>query len=99
MPTARTRTRQSKAKPKPGSRIAFRLDLRRALFEIVGVSGLLLLTLFIAGQRRVENSAAQEFGNETRVGSILVLPLTGDTCRQIAFNNDSGAVIEGEPIS
>lgn len=91
-----------KPKRKGRRQNAFRLDLRRALLALGVVAGALVLIFYFATERRqadAERQAAKGFGRESRVGSILVMPLVGDSCRQIAFNNDNGSFIEGSPVS
>src|SRR5262249_10878875 len=79
--------------------ISFRLDLRRALLAIGGVFGILSATYYFATREPAEKIVLRGFGHETRVGSILLMPLEGDTCRQFAFNNDNGTILEGELVS
>jgi hypothetical protein len=89
------------ADPKPRS-IFFRLDLQRALLAFGLALGAIVLTLgFTFGWPwKQDNILADDgFGRDTRVGSILVMPLVGDSCRQFAFDNDSGATTERAPES
>jgi len=78
-----------------------RVDVRRALLAIGGIGGLLALTFFFVIHRpgEKETTAEKGFGWEWRTGSILVVPLAGDICRQAAFDNDRGAIIPLDPVA
>ena len=80
-------------------RIAFRLDLRRALLAIGAVTVTLALAFFIAIYEKTEKPAKVASGREMRTGSILIMPLVGDTCRQSVFDNYSGEIWPAKSIS
>jgi hypothetical protein len=90
---------KAKATPKSKSGNVFRLDLRRASLALGGLAAVLVLAFFMSSQKSSETQIVHGFGHDTRVGSVVVMPLTGDTCRQIAFNNDSGTITEGDTVS
>lgn len=78
-----------------------RVDVRRALLAIAGVGCVLALTFFVVIHKPAEKEKTAEkgFGWEWRTGSILVVPLTGDICKQSAFDNDRGAIIPLDPVA
>jgi len=96
---ARTTFRQKKRTRTSKRRTAFRLDLRRAATALGGVAGALVLTFFVATREKPEKPVEAEYGRDLRTGSILVMPLVGDTCQQGVFDNDTGGMQFLDPIS
>lgn len=84
--------------------IPFRLDLRRALLAIGGGACVAASVFYFTverqrAQEQAELDAQKGFGWETRTGSIVMVPLVGENCRDLAFNNDDGSIFEGAPAS
>ena len=76
-----------------------RIDVRRALLAIGGVGGVLASTYFFVIRKPAEIHVEQGFGWEWRTGSILVVPLSGNICKQAAFDNDRGVIIPLDPVA
>jgi hypothetical protein len=88
-----------KTRSKSRWRIAFRLDLRRALIAISGVTATLALAFFLASHEKPEKPAEVVLRRELRTGSILFMPLVGDVCRQSVFDNDTGLIWSIDSVS
>jgi hypothetical protein len=74
-------------------RSAVRVDISRTSLLIGGVIGALVSALYFT-LRGEPVALADEFvfGRQSRVGSIVTIPISGEHCRQAAFDNDSSAI-------
>ena len=104
---ATTRNRKSVSRParrRKVKRSALRLDVNRASLLIGALLGALVSAFYFTFQisfRSEPVPAVEEFvfGRHSRIGSIVTVPMSGDACRQAAFNNDNGLIIPVGQIS
>jgi hypothetical protein len=85
-------------------RSAFRIEISSASLLIGVLLGGLVSALYFTFHYtfRGESVALEEvfvFGRHSRVGSIVTVPISGDYCRQAAFNNDNGVIVPLGEIS
>ena len=91
--------RRPKRSHRSTKRKAFRRDVWRTSFLIGGLTGALALMLYFGTAEKVVRRAEFGFGQESRRGSILFMPLVGDLCRQSAFDNESGIIWPADAVS